>query len=44
MAGRIQHDPPSSGPRLFIGLAGSQPDGLRYGCVQIADADRKIEV
>ena len=35
MAGRIQHDPPSSGPRLFIGPAGPQPDGLRFGCVQI---------
>jgi hypothetical protein len=42
VAGRIQHDPPSSGPRLFIGPPGPQPDGLRFGRVQIAD--RKIEM
>ena len=42
MAGRIQHDTPSSGPRLFTGPAGPQPDGLRFGRVQIAD--RKIEM
>jgi hypothetical protein len=42
VAGRIQHDTPSSGPRLFTGPAGPQPDGLRFGCVQIAD--RKIEM
>ena len=44
MAGRIQHDTPSSWVRLFIGPAGPQPDGLRFGCVQFADADRKIEM
>ena len=44
MAGRIQHDTPSSWPRLFIDPAGPQPDGLRFGCVQLADADRKIEM
>ena len=44
MAGRIQHDTPSSWPRLFIGPAGPQPDGLRFGRVQLADADRKIEM
>jgi hypothetical protein len=42
VAGRIQHDTPSSWPRLFIGPAGPQPDGLRFGCVQIAG--RKIEM
>lgn len=42
MAGRIQHDTPSSWVRLFTGPAGPQPDGLRLGCVQIAD--RKIEM
>jgi len=42
VAGRIQHDTPSCGPRLFIGPAGPQPDGLRFGCVQIAN--RKIEM
>jgi hypothetical protein len=42
VAGRIQHDPPSSRPRLFIGPAGPQPDGLRFGCVQVVD--RKIEM
>jgi hypothetical protein len=44
VAGRIQHDTPSSGVRLFTGPAGPQPDGLRFGCVQLADADRKIEM
>jgi hypothetical protein len=42
VAGRIQHDPPSSWPRLFIGPTGPQSDGLRFGCVQIVD--RKIEM
>jgi hypothetical protein len=42
VAGRIQHDTPSSGVRLFIGPAGPQPDGLRFGRVQIADL--KIEM
>jgi hypothetical protein len=42
VAGRIQHDTPSSGPRLFIGPAGTQSDGLRLGCVQIGD--REIEM
>jgi len=44
VAGRIQHDTPSSGVRLFTGPAGPQPDGLRFGRVQLADADRKIEM
>jgi hypothetical protein len=44
MAGGIQHDTPSSGVRLFIGPAGPQADGLRFDCVQFADADRKIEM
>ena len=44
MAGRIKHDPPSPRPRLFIGPAGPQPDGLRFGRVQTAGADRKIEM
>ena len=44
MAGRIQHDTPSSGVGLFTGPAGSQPDGRRFGCVQFADANRKIEM
>jgi hypothetical protein len=44
MAGRIQHDTPSSGVRLVIGPVGPQPDGLRFGCVQFADADGKIEM
>jgi hypothetical protein len=30
--------------RLFISPAGPQPDGLRFGCVQSADADRKIKM
>jgi hypothetical protein len=42
VAGRIQHDTPSSGPRLFTGPAGPQSDGLRFGRVQIVD--RKIEM
>jgi hypothetical protein len=42
VAGRIQHDTPSSGVRLFIGPAGPQPDGLRFGRVQVGDG--KIEV
>jgi hypothetical protein len=33
---------PSCGMRLLAGPAGPQPDGLRFGCVQIAD--RKIEM
>ena len=44
MAGRIKHDPPSPRPRLFIGPAGPQSNGLRFGCLQTADADRKIEM
>ena len=44
VAGRIKHDPPPSRVRLFIGPAGPQPDGLRFGRVQFADADRKIEM
>jgi hypothetical protein len=42
MARRIQHHPPPRGVRLLTGAARPQPDGLRLGCVQIAD--RKIEV
>jgi hypothetical protein len=42
VAGRIQHDAKSCRPRLFTGPAGPQPNGLRFGCVQIAD--RKIEM
>jgi hypothetical protein len=44
VAGRIEHDTPSSWPRLFIGEARPQRDGLRLGRVQLADADRKIEM
>jgi hypothetical protein len=44
VAGRIQHDTPSSGVRLLTGPAGPQPDGLRFGRVQFADVDRKIEM
>jgi hypothetical protein len=42
VAGRIEHDTPPSGPRLFTGPARAQPDGLRFGRVEIAD--RKIEM
>jgi len=44
VAGRVEHDPPSTGPWLFIGPAGAQSDGLRFGRVQLADADREIEM
>jgi hypothetical protein len=44
VAGRIKHDPPSSRPRLFIGPTGPQSDGLRFGCVQTAGGDCKIEM
>jgi hypothetical protein len=44
VAGRVKHDPPSPRPRLLVGLAGPQPDGLRHGRVQTAGTDRKIEM
>jgi hypothetical protein len=44
VAGRIQHDPPSSGPRLFTGPTGPQPDGLRFGRVQIAHREIEMEL
>jgi len=42
VASRIQHDTPPAGVRLFTGFAGPQPDGLRFGRVEIAH--RKIEM
>jgi len=44
VTGRIQQDTPSLRPRLLCGPPGPQPDGLRFGRVEIADGEIKMHL